>query len=44
MRIEILTQAKEDLSEGWLFYERQQPGIGDYFLDSLSADIESPRF
>lgn len=41
MRIEILTQAKEDLSEGWLFYERQQPGIGDYFLDSLSADIES---
>ena len=41
MRIEILTQAKEDLFEGWLFYERQQPGIGDYFLDSLSADIES---
>lgn len=41
MRIVILTQAKEDLSDGWLFYERQQPGIGDYFLDSLSADIES---
>ena len=41
MRIEILTQAKEDLFEGWLFYERQQSGIGDYFLDSLSADIES---
>jgi plasmid stabilization system protein ParE len=41
VRIEILTQAKEDLFEGWLFYERQQPGIGDYFLDSLSADIES---
>jgi hypothetical protein len=23
------------------FYERQEAGIGDYFLDSLSADIES---
>jgi hypothetical protein len=41
VRIEILTQAKEDLFEGWLLYERQQSGIGDYFLDSLSADIES---
>jgi hypothetical protein len=41
VRIEILTQAKEDLYEGWLFYERQQPGMGDYFLDSLCADIDS---
>lgn len=41
MRIEVLTQAKEDLFDGYLFYERQQAGIGDYFLDSLSADIES---
>jgi len=41
VRIEILTQAKEDLYDGWLFYERQHPGIGDYFLDSLSADIDS---
>lgn len=43
MRIEILTQAKEDLFDGYLFYERQEPGIGDYFLDSLSADIDSLR-
>lgn len=41
MKIEVLTQAKEDLYDGWLFYERQEPGIGDYFLASLSADIES---
>jgi hypothetical protein len=39
--IQILTHAKEDLFDGYLFYERQQAGIGDYFLDSLSADIES---
>jgi hypothetical protein len=23
------------------FYERQQAGIGDYFLDSLFADIDA---
>ncbi|MCX6872805.1 MAG: hypothetical protein NTW21_03210 [Verrucomicrobia bacterium] len=26
---------------GHLFYERQAAGIGDWFLDSISADIES---
>ena len=41
MKIEILTQAKEDLCDGYLFYEHQEAGIGDYFLDSISADIES---
>ena len=41
MRIEVLTHAKEDLFDGYVFYERQQAGIGDYFLDSISADIES---
>lgn len=41
MKIEVLTQAKEDLFDGYLFYERQEAGVGDYFLDSISADIES---
>jgi len=41
VKIEVLTQAKEDLFEGYLFYERQEVGVGDYFLDSISADIES---
>lgn len=41
MKIEVLAQAKEDLFDGFLFYERQEAGIGDYFLDSISADIES---
>ena len=41
MRIEVLTHAKEDLFDGYLFYEHQESGIGDYFVDSLSADIES---
>ena len=41
MKIEVLAQAKEDLFDGYLFYERQEAGIGDYFFDSVSADIES---
>lgn len=27
--------------EGYRFYERQQEGVGEYFLDSLIADIDS---
>ena len=43
MKIVVLDQAKEDLFDGYLFYERQEPGIGDYFFDSLSSHIESLR-
>lgn len=41
MRIELLADAEEDLSRGFEFYERQAPGLGQYFLDSLFADIDS---
>jgi hypothetical protein len=41
--IEILDQAREDLVEGFHFYEGQQTGLGSYFLDNLYADIESLR-
>jgi len=43
MHIEILDDAKEDILIGSIFYESQQYGIGDYFLDSISLDIESLR-
>jgi hypothetical protein len=43
MRIRILDRAEVDLVEGFTFYENQQPGIGDYFLESLASDIESLR-
>lgn len=29
------------MSEGFAFYEKQQPGLGEYFLNSLFADIDS---
>jgi len=41
MRIEILAKAKEDLLDGYHFYERQSPGLGNYFLDTLYSDIDS---
>lgn len=41
MRIEILDLAERDLIEGFMFYERQLKGLGDYFLDSIFSDIES---
>ena len=38
MRVEITRSAETDLLQGFAFYERQQAGIGDYFLDSLFAE------
>jgi len=43
MIILILPSARDDLSDGFDFYERQQEGLGDYFLESLFSDIESLR-
>jgi plasmid stabilization system protein ParE len=41
MRVHILDDAKADLLDGFKFYEEQSPGLGEYFLDSLFADIDS---
>ena len=41
MTIRLLSLALDDLDAERRFYERQQAGLGDYFLDSLYSDIES---
>ncbi len=41
MRLEILSEAAEDLLNGYHFYERQALNLGSYFLDSLYSDIDS---
>ncbi|MCU1265046.1 MAG: hypothetical protein JWM21_1364 [Acidobacteria bacterium] len=41
MNIEILEQARDDLVEGFEFYEQQRTGLGSYFLSNLYGDIES---
>lgn len=40
MRIELLDLAKEDLLEGFHFYETKEAGLGDYYLTNLFSDIE----
>lgn len=41
--IHITQAAQDDLLAGYWFYEGQKSGIGVYFLDSLSADIDALR-
>jgi hypothetical protein len=41
MRVEILPSGLNDLAAGRSFYEPQNPGVGDLFLDSLFSDIDS---
>ena len=41
MRIVIQPSALHDLREGFRFYEKQENGVGSYFLDSLFSDIDS---
>jgi hypothetical protein len=37
----IIKEAVGDLDDGRIFYEHKRPGIGNYFWDSLIADLES---
>ncbi|WP_130538163.1 type II toxin-antitoxin system RelE/ParE family toxin [Thiomicrorhabdus indica] len=40
-KIQVLTEAENDLESGRIFYENQEQGIGSYFWDSLISDIQS---
>ena len=41
MKLRILDLAEADLLLGFRFYEQRSGAVGWYFLDSLSAEIES---
>jgi plasmid stabilization system protein ParE len=41
MKILILPSARDDLAEGFDFYERKREGLGNYFQESLFSDVES---
>lgn len=43
MRIRLLAEAERDLETGADFYESQKEGLGAYFQECLSSDIESLR-
>jgi len=42
-QVVVLADAAEDLEAARDFYDMQEPGVGEYFVDSLLADIESLR-
>lgn len=41
MKIQLSSDALADLEEGFNFYRQQAPGLGSYFIASLTADIEA---
>jgi len=41
MKVRIVTSGFQDLAEARAFYSKQGDGVGDYFLDSLSSEIDS---
>jgi plasmid stabilization system protein ParE len=43
MKIVILPSARDDLADGFQFYELQAAGLGGYFLESLFSDVDSLR-
>ncbi len=41
MKIRILPPARFDLISGYWFYEERETGLGDHFIESIVADIDS---
>jgi len=41
MKIRLLKSAIADLVAGYRFYHQQEEYLGEYFLDTLTADIDS---
>ncbi len=40
MNVRILPLARNDLSEGYWFYEERAAELGDHFLSTLEAEID----
>ena len=41
MLVDLRDEAIDDLTEGSWFYDSMSNGVGDHFLDSLKADLNS---
>ena len=41
MTVVVLEDAAEDMESGRRFYESREPGIGDYFIESILSDVAS---
>ena len=43
MNVKVAPEAADDLVRGFEFYERQEPGLGDVFTDSLVSELKALR-
>lgn len=41
MMVVVLEDAAADLEAGRLFYDSLEPGVGEYFIESLLSDFDS---
>lgn len=41
MKVVILNRAQLDLLAGFWFYEKQSPGVGNHYVGTLKAEIDS---
>jgi len=44
IEVQISEDAAEDLNDGYLFYDAQEAGLGEYFASCIRADIEGLRY
>jgi hypothetical protein len=44
VQVTVLEFAEQHIEDGFAFYELRRPGLGDYFFDSISADLDSLMF
>lgn len=41
MKIRILPSATQDLDDAWFFYEKQERGMGGFFIREIILEIDS---
>jgi hypothetical protein len=41
MTVVVLEDAAEDIESGRRFYDAREPGVGDYFVESIFSDLAS---
>jgi plasmid stabilization system protein ParE len=43
IRVRLSEEALRDIQEGYAFYEAQDAGLGNYFVDCVRTDVEALR-
>ena len=43
MRVRLTSEATDDITLGAEFYEQQEPGVGEVFIDSIKSELGALR-